>query len=141
MIVFENKPSTKTPVNDKNLNANFKEIEDTLYYKDGDNYIIDNQCYTGGALTGSAKEIIFSLVVPKSLKKINKITINSLNIVGRITTGGYAINGTIDSSKVNAYKGADNIININVVLDTASNAPNNTPINIYIRTANIIFNE
>jgi len=41
MIVFENKPSTKTPINKDNLNANFKELDDKT------NIIVESGTVTG----------------------------------------------------------------------------------------------
>lgn len=116
-------------------------INEATTYKDGDIYQITNQFYTGGCITGSSKTIMFSLITPKSLKDIKNITVKSINIAVRSVGGGYIVNEVVDVSLITPLKSADNIVSFSINYENALNAVNNTPVNVYVRTAEIIFNK
>ena len=141
MIVFENKPSTKTPVNDKNLNANFKELKEALYYKDGDTFIIPGVVHIAGGISGSAKSIIFSLVLPKSLEKISDITLNSYDITVRPVEGGYILNRVTSGLTTQIVKRVDNIVTVQFNSETAFDTTNNTPCLVSLYSLSLTFNE
>lgn len=146
MIVFENKPSTKTPVNDKNLNANFNELLDDIYYKDGDTYGTkgSSYLYLGSMLSSGGKRIYATIFTNKSLKKIKTITVNNYNISARKVTGGYLVNElgpqTIDGSCTAQVVG-DNAISIFWNFNTAFEETNNTPVGLTLGSLSLTFNE
>lgn len=142
MIIFENKPSTKTPINDKNLNANFSELEDALYYKDGDTYKLSSATYFNGQVSGGATQILFSIPLPKRLNKIKDIIVNSYDITIRKSTGGYALNReTQNFSDIKAYIQQNNLVSFVFTYKEALDVTNNTPCGIAIYGLDIIFNE
>ena len=144
MIVFENKPSTKTPVNDKNLNANFDELHNDVYYKDGDTYETTGWLYIGSLLSSGAKRVYATIFTNKSLKKIKTITVNNYNISARKVTGGYLMNGitpdTFDGTCMAEVVG-ENAISIFWTSNIAFDEINNTPSGISLSDLKLTFNE
>ena len=98
--------------------------------------------YTG-LLTSSGKSIQFSIPVTKSLKNITTININGLKTNIRHVVGGYIPTGSsyeaggynwfplASGYSMNAYKGDDHTIIINIGLpSTFSGVPNSTPLTV-----------
>lgn len=117
------------------VNSNYDSEQDDIYYKTGDTFsIVDNYggYYTGGAISGSNKSIVWSIVVPKSLKNITSITVNSMTLTIRHSSGGYIYSSAslsqIDGNIV-PYIVSDNMITfVNERTTAASGATNNTPV-------------
>lgn len=143
MLIFENKPSTNTPINATNLNANFGELEDDLYYKAGDTYHIDSQYYTGGVLTGSAKTIIFSIVLPKMVTNISSVNISQIYLTVR-GINGYLLNSSTlsdlnASGELSIVTIENNCLSIQYASNNAFETTNNTPVGVYLRDTIIQF--
>lgn len=123
-------------------------IENTLFFKDGDTVEIGYHT-VGGTITGGSKDIQFSIVVPKSLKKIKSFTINSLHITARgingyITgiNGNYIYVSDSDITYSNSSIATENILNIRLARNEVfGNVTNNTPVSIAINSAKFTFNE
>ena len=109
---------------------------DELYYKNGDVYSISHQYYAGGCLTGSSKEIMFTISLPKRLTNITSVAINGVNIAARMIDGTYGINGSVSDVSVADF--GDNYVSIDVKSSTAIGT-NNTPVSVYIRSLTLTF--
>ena len=107
-----------------------------IYYQNNDKFVNTGFYNINGYLTGSGKEIGFTIILPKNLKNIKTISVNKLSCVIR-GTGGY-LNGSsyIDYTKqtgitVNAHKSADNAVFIQIKMsNTTWGGTNNTPVSI-----------
>ena len=141
LIEFKNLPDTNTPLNAENLNNNFEYLDDKisneLYYKAGNTYTISHQYYAGGCLTGSSKEIMFTIALPKRLTNITSVAISGVNIAARMIDGTYGINGAVSDVSVADF--GDNYVSIDVRSSTAIGT-NNTPVSVYIRSLTLTFN-
>ena len=122
------------------VNTNYDAMIDELYYKANDTFEVGS---SGGAtysiypgfVSGSTKNLLFSITTTKRLDNINTITINNMELVLR------GISGYLNSSAgFTEYKGAsgyalsadirgENQIVISVMKSTAwTNISNNTPV-------------
>lgn len=135
------------------LNEKFNNyvLSSDLYYKNGDIYNIiykDIRPQLAGALTGSKKQIIFSIVVPKSLQNISSVTVNSLKLNIRTADGGYLgassyTGGGIDflnGYSVTAEVAAENIVGFWIISDTAFDYTNNITLGIDVGELKLTFN-
>lgn len=135
------------------LNEKFNNyvLSSNLYYKNGDIYNIiykDIRPQLAGALTGSKKQIIFSIVVPKSLQNISSVTVNSLKLNIRAADGGYlgassyTEGGTdfLNGYSVTAEVAAENVVGIWIVSDTAFDYTNNITLGIDVGELKLTFN-
>lgn len=147
-IEFKDLPDTSTPYNAETFNLLQDNVEDaidgSLYYKSGDTYEIGGQLYTGGVLTGSAKNIQFSIFLPKLLDNISNITINSINITAR-GINGYLLNSQNLSDLTSAgvlsvVSIENNCASIQYTSNKAFNTTNNTVVGIYLKDTVITFN-
>lgn len=143
LIEFKNLPDTSTPLTAENLNNNFEylddKISDELYYKAGDTYTISHQYYAGGCLTGSSKEVIFTIILPKRLTNITSISVSGVNVAVRLVSGGYGINGAVSNSNVSIVDFGENFVSIDINAGSAIGT-NNTPVDTYIRSLTLTFN-
>ena len=147
LIEFENYPSTDTAINATNLNINFNDlsnkIDNELYYKSGDTYVLGRMIEAGGYLTGSAQSIRFSIAVPKRLDNVSSVAINTLNVAIRKSNGGYLINGDVlteSNLTVTAYVCEPNYIDFYIANSGTYDGTNNTPIGVAINSLNMTFN-
>ena len=118
-------------------------LENSVYYKSGDTYVLGRMIEAGGYLTGSAQSIRFSIAVPKRLDNISSVTINSLNVAIRKSNGGYLINGDVlteSNLTVTAYVCEPNYIDFYIANSGTYDGTNNTPIGVAINSLNMTFN-
>lgn len=118
-------------------------LEDELYYKPGDTLSCSSGIYLGGTLTGGIKQIVFSIPLPKSLTKINSITLNSMVLTVRNASGGYLLNSVKNTDfdgTISIDKRLDNLVTIYCNSNTAFTATNNIPVAVCINSFNITFN-
>ena len=127
LVEFKDLPDTTTPINAENLNNNF----DDFFYKDGESFVLTDYFAMAGHLTGGRRTMDFTLITPKSMKNIKRITVGDLYINIRKPAGGYiAQNANFNSSDytLELLKTSDNSIRIiitskNSDLDTINNQP------------------
>lgn len=127
-----------------NTNKSLSEIVNSLYYKDGDIMDIPQFYETSGYLTSTQKSIQFHITVDKSLKNINKITINNIQATIRHSDGGYIAQSAVLTTIgqiARIYKSTEHRIWIEFVLNTASKFTNNCPVSINIDKATLTFHE
>ncbi len=135
------------------LNEKFSNyvLSSDLYYKNGDTYNItygNLRLQAAGVLTTDKKEIAFSITVPKSLKNISSVTINSLKLNIRAADGGYVgsssfvFPGTdfLNGYTVDAGISAENVIGFLITSSTAFNYTNNITLGIDVGELNLTFN-
>ena len=114
LIEFKNKPNTDTPINDDNLNHNFNELVNDLHYKDGDTFEYYSEFVLNGFVSGGGTTIeVYPIILNKSIKKINSITVNSCSATLR------GANGYIDG--VSGYRNIFNDDAFNVTVNKVSN--------------------
>ena len=124
MIVFENKPSTKTPINDLNLNANFNELKNKIINsKQSDIVTGGNPVKCGYQIDSKdvyVKRVDFGelpnnegKLVPSGL---NAKEINLIEITGacKSSSGGY-------QNSLNSYDIRAQLIETNLSLTTKEN--------------------
>ncbi len=119
------------------VNANYDAMMDELYYKTGDTFTIGSSYsgyYTGGIVSSGRKALVWTITLPKRLTNITSITIDSLNLTIRHSSGGYIYNDTplasIDGN-LNIYINTDNTITIvNERTTEVTAVTNNTPIGV-----------
>lgn len=146
LIEFKNKPDTSTPFNKTNVNYNFNELKNALYYKNGDTYetIGSSYVYLGSMLSSGGTRIYATIFTSKSLKKIKTVTVNNYNVSARKVTGGYLINGgtpeTFDGN-CSAQVVGENAISIFWTSNVAFDETNNTPIGLTLGNLKLTFNE
>ena len=141
LIEFQDLPNTDTPINAENLNNNFNEIIDALFYKDGDTFKIPNVCYLNGQISGGSTQVLFSIVTPKLLTKIKSVTVNSYSITVRKAEGGYALNQVTSGITFLGVAQLDNLLRFIVTTPEAMDATNNTPCGIAIYGLDLTFHE
>ena len=143
MIVFENKPSTKTPVNDKNLNANFDELLDDIYYKNGDILNITSVVYLNAQISGGSTQVLFTIPLPKRLTKIKSVTLNRYDITVRRVEGGYPLNRATSGVEIEVtpQQGLDNLLKVIVNKSDGLGTTNNSPCGVAIYGFELVFNE
>lgn len=124
------------------------DIYDELYYKSGDT-VTFNQVVVSGTVTASAKALIFTLYLPKSIKNITSASINTTaELVARVPSGGYLDNNsdalyfnTGDYSATVSLKEENSTLYIDVRKTTAyTNISNNMPVSITLYNTVITFN-
>ena len=127
-------------------------LNDVLYYKSGDTFQLIRSYIAGGHVTGSGKDIYFTVIVEKNLSKISNITVNTLktnirNTAGKYipqasaasVTGGYDIL-TDNTLTVTVVKSTSNSIFIRINSTTAyDNTTNNTPVSVQLEALNLTF--
>lgn len=131
-----------------NLVNAINELRDGLYYKSGDSYqTIEQAIYVGGTVTGGTKSLNFTIPVPKSLKNITKVNINSMTLLVRTTAGAYLnsasggiMYGSTSGITYNTFISSENTILIQLVSDSAyTNVTNNTPLNVAVSSLQLTF--
>ena len=118
-------------------------LEDELYYKPGDTLSCSSGIYLGGTLTGGIKQIVFSIPLPKSLTKINRITLNSMVLTVRKANGGYlldVVKNTDFDGTIRIDKRFDNWVSVYCTSNAEFDAANNIPVAVCINSFNITFN-
>lgn len=112
-----------------------EDLENELYYKSGDVLKNSYGFSVSGYLTGAAKTIEFSIPIDKSLAKINTINFNKAKVNIRHVGGGYIYNqiDLVEEPDVilTIRPTMNKMLNIQLTSQTAYNATNNTPVNIY----------
>ena len=109
---------------------------DDIYYQNNDKFVNTGFYNANGYLTGSGKEIGFTIILPNNLKNIKTITVNKLSCVIRGISGYLNGSSNIDYKTqtgitVNAYKSADNAVFIQIKMsNTTWGGTNNTPISV-----------
>lgn len=69
---------------------NKDKIDSILFYSPGDKFAKAANGYTvGGIITGGSQQIKFTLYTPKSLEKISTLNVTKLNLIIRLSQGGY----------------------------------------------------
>lgn len=129
------------------LNNKFKDIDESRYYQVGETWGYDETkqpIYANGFITSSATSIRFDLYLPKSLEHIKDVTLNNMSVIVRGISGYIPSSSGITSSDENItftlYKRDGNRLSIVITGATAfSNATNNTPVSVEIRTYNFSF--
>lgn len=126
----------------ENIYYNRNKLLDELFYKPNDTFTFRNGYYiAGGLVTGSTKEIRFELILPKSLKNIKQVIINSLVVDVRRVNGGYLFNN-VDVAKTSGVSigssiNSDSAVRIVLNSTTAYDTTNNTPCGVEIRSVNL----
>lgn len=145
-IIFEDLPSTNTPLNAETLNQLQENIENALYYKNGDTFLNnDGIAIVGGSnLTGSMKNIYFTITTPKSLKNISRIEANDFILTIR-GPNGYLLQN-VDmlndfDGNISLQKASENYILFKVAQNTEFNETNNIPTSFEIKTLQLTFYE
>lgn len=134
--IWENLPSTNTPLNESNLNkieGGIADLYNEIYFKSGDSYTFAAiEC--AGHLTSAQKIIQFSIVMPKRMDNVN---ISSISLSGliRSSTGGYinssdAFNFADYGTLASSIRG--NIISINYTLNNSTSFANNSMVSCWI---------
>lgn len=129
-VIFEDLPSTNTPLNSDNLNNNFGELYNDMYFKSNDVEDISNYI-TGGLLTSGATKLILTIPVSKSMKNISSIEITrGLGYIRKVT-GGYFLQAVdltnIPDCTVECTKISDCLVRVVIQKSTAFDETNNTP--------------
>ncbi len=125
----------------KNYKTDKRLIEENeIYYQSGDTISASSGIYLGGTLTGSSKQMVFSIFTSKSLKNITSFTLNSMKLTARSVAGEYLLNGVSNTDfdgTITLEKRNDNTISIYWNANTAFSATNNTPVAIAINNFKI----
>lgn len=121
-------------------------IEDDIYYKNGDTYVVTNSSlFLGGVLTSSGGKIATTIFTNKSLSKITKATIDNFNIYVRKDNGGYLLQTSKDDFVANGGSFKATIVNDNAVclewFGDFNSPTNNTPVGIELANLKLTFNE
>lgn len=124
----------------------FVEVEEedsSLYYKDGDKYIIPENSYinVGGCLTASRAQVRFGIFTPKLLKNITSITVNYAKLAIRSSAGGYILNMVEVTDKIYTEISGENAIYLSYQQSSAMSGTNNTPVAVEINGLELTFNE
>lgn len=152
-INFQNYPNTSTPINSTNLNQLQTNIENeigdlsnldtdvktnvvnainSLYFKENEELELDAYMPCPGFLTGGNKLLVFSVVMPKSLKNINSIAISgNLYIDIRKPTGGYIasnVDFNTSSYTISITKITNNTVRLSIASSTNFDSVNNQPL-------------
>lgn len=122
------------------INNNNNTLNDSLFYKVGDVIEIGNAGTPGlyvanGYISGGTQSIFVTLVTPKRLDNITSITIDSINVEARGTSGylnsqaGYVEYVGKSGYTITAWKSSNNTITIRLQKSSAfTNVTNNTPV-------------
>lgn len=122
------------------INNNNNTLNDSLFYKAGDVIEIGNAGTPGlyvanGYISGGTQSLFVILVTPKRLDNITSITIDSINVEARGTSGylnsqsGFVEYVGKDNYTIPAWKSSNNTITIRLQKSSAfTNVTNNTPV-------------
>lgn len=110
-------------------------LKNYLEYQDGEKMVNIIGFTVAGYLTGSKKNIEFSVPTEKSMVNIKSITINTLKVNIRHSDGGYIYSqvdlvGETDITLI-ARKATNNIIMFTINAENAYDFTNNTPVSVY----------
>lgn len=122
------------------INGNNTQIDGAMFYKPGDTIGLGNNNVPGlyvatGYISGGTQSVYVTLVTPKRLDNITSITINSINVEARGTSG--YLNSQADFVEyvgksgytITAWISSLNTISIKIKKSSAfTNVNNNTPI-------------
>ena len=115
-------------------------VEDELYYRAGDTIAIDTLYNALGHLTGSSKDVHFTIPLHKSLNNINTINIDSFDLTIRHSDGGYLLQrATSIEGTITVYKGNGNHVRVSLNFDTAFSFTNNAPVSVVINEMQLSF--
>lgn len=142
------------PVNPHTLEINEIDIYNTLFFRSGDTFSLNapnsqGSLITTGLVTNSGKNLHFTLNLPKYLNNISSISVTSLKLNPRVSSGGYLnasgyvtggtdflTNFTVDVEIIN-----NNTITITSKSSSAfTNVTNNTPVAVEISTLSLTLN-
>lgn len=125
----------------KRITIKGNEVE-SIYYKDGDKYILsDSLINVGGCLTSSKTQIRFGIFTAKSLKNITSITVNYCHASVRYQGGGYLIDDREITSGLTAQPEGENAVYLVYEQSAAFSGTNNTPVAVQIHDLDLTFNE
>lgn len=137
------------PVNNNSLEVGAIDILKSIYYFPGDTYTVTGRIVDNGYISDSAKQINFTLTLPKSMKNVTP-TITELKVNGRHVGGGYVFSNSYvtagydvlnDSNiTVSILSKEDDYITIQLQTTTAWSVTNNTPISMSLESLEITFN-
>lgn len=137
------------PEDEESLEVDGINILDSIYYKSGDSYSVSGRIVDNGYISDSAKQINFTLTLPKSMANVTP-TITDLRVNGRHVGGGYVFsNGYVSSGydvlndsniTVSIATKQDDFLTIQLVSTTSWSVTNNTPISMSIENMRITFN-
>lgn len=122
--------------------SNWKRLvaEDEMYFMSGETLTIDTLYNALGHLTGSSKDIHFTIPLHKSLTKITSISINSFDLTIRHSDGGYIVQrATSIDGTVTVYKGNGNHIRVTLAFNNAFSFTNNAPVSVVINEMQLSF--
>lgn len=136
------------PKDEYSLEVNGINILDSIYYKSGDSYSVSGRIVDNGYISDSAKQINFTLTLPKSMQNVTP-TITELKVNGRHVGGGYVFSNSYvnagydviaDSNiTVSVSTKQDDFLTVMLQSTTAWSVTNNTPISISIERMTITF--
>lgn len=124
------------------INGNNTQIDGAMFYKPGDTIGLGNNNVPGlyvatGYISGGTQSVFVTLVTPKRLDNITSITINSINVEARGTSGylnsqaGYVEYVGKSGYTITAWISSLNTITIRIAKSSAfTNVNNNTPITL-----------
>lgn len=135
------------PQNNESLEVNGIDILGALFYKSGDTYSVKGRIVDNGYISGSSKQINFSVTVPKSMANVTP-TITELKVNARHVGGGYVFSSGYISAGYDIL--ADSNITVNLTKEedyitvtlqstTEYSVTNNTPISISMESLEITF--
>lgn len=124
------------------INGNNTEIDSETFYKPGEQISMGGNTASSlyaiaGYISESAQSVFVTLVTPKRLDNITSITINSINVETRGTSGylnsqtGYVEYVGKNDYTITAWVSSPNTISIRIKKSSAfTNVKNNTPITL-----------
>ena len=132
-----------TDLNEVTFNQLQTDIENELFYKDGDKFNRKSDLSIGGYITTSSTAFYFTLYLPKRLDNISSITINKFNFTIRGLTGYIqtAIEMEEFDGTITVSISSENSVTFKMLKNTAFEATNNTVAGIEINSLQLTFNE
>lgn len=122
-----------------------KDLANDLYYKPGDTYEMANATIPfGGFITGGRTNLqLATIFLPKSLKNINTITLNRVEVICR-QNGNYilgtASNWFSDVSKITVNKMSENSVRLYYTAPSEiTNATNNDAVGVAVANLKLKF--
>ena len=106
-----------------------EELENEMFYKDGDIFSFSS-LVVSGYLTSGSTGIEVAITVPKSMKNVDIESINITTSNLRHADGGYIVNNKSydDVGTTSFSKRTDNELSLTLTLSTASSFTNNSTI-------------
>ena len=110
-------------------------INNAIYYRNGEGFVNYDYVNITGYVTGSGKQMQYTLFTPKRLDNINSITVNKFSCIFRGIAGYVNGNSYIDYAATSGYtvsalKAGQNMITIVIYATNAyTSVNNNTPVN------------